>query len=371
MKLQIRQGTFETNSSSTHSLVVYKDKLVKVQRRMDFTLKEYGWDWGKEEFHNYMYVTIFQKFMYDEPEREHGKKVMEMLKSYLDDRESTYTMPHYNVYLLREEKITYEEREEYYSDFGVDHDSYNFNFMEWLLKEENWGILDVFMSSSYIITGNDNCYEDECITPFLPKANNGDYERYDMCGIKEVPHDMLNTEKGEQVETHAVHILKNKDIVIPTKIDFNVYDFSLVSKHKRTTLDLFYTLLMCEWHETGGRKNIREKFEQLQSFLDERNIEYTMCDYDDLRYNNFNLYENEWGFGYWTHERDFTGRCLDNVNLLEKVLFASEYVPYCEEQEYYFTVEEDYYYLDCFAPWHSGAYEKLIELIENVLSKEN
>lgn len=45
MKVQIRKGVFETNSSSVHSIVIYKNATnLTIPSTLSFTLGEYGWE---------------------------------------------------------------------------------------------------------------------------------------------------------------------------------------------------------------------------------------------------------------------------------------------------------------------------------------
>ena len=54
---QIRKGTFETNSSSTHSLAIPKDS-VKYPKSISFHLGEFGWGWEEEDPADYLYTAI-------------------------------------------------------------------------------------------------------------------------------------------------------------------------------------------------------------------------------------------------------------------------------------------------------------------------
>ncbi len=42
--IQIRKGTFETNSSSTHSICISKEPVTKYPKSIHFYLGRYGWE---------------------------------------------------------------------------------------------------------------------------------------------------------------------------------------------------------------------------------------------------------------------------------------------------------------------------------------
>lgn len=153
MKLQIRQGTFETNSSSTHSLVVYKDEMINLPIHIDFELGLYEWDWAVEDFANYFYTAIYVS-------GESATQHLDMLVDYLNSRKIGFTMQ-------TRRDIELEGLSKF--DYGLNHNSViTSNNLESLLKKENWSVLDYLFSNSFIVTGNDNCDENEFLEEFLP-----------------------------------------------------------------------------------------------------------------------------------------------------------------------------------------------------------
>ena len=57
--MKIRKGTFETNSSSTHSIAISKNKVsIPVGCSINFHIGEYGWEESKYNFPDYMYTSL-------------------------------------------------------------------------------------------------------------------------------------------------------------------------------------------------------------------------------------------------------------------------------------------------------------------------
>ena len=150
--IQIRQGVFETNSSSTHSIVV-TDSKTEPGLYVDFRMGEFGWEWSKLE-------TISEKASYlytlacDNLGRDVYQDLYKILTKYGVRCECSlpakFVKSKYSNYV--------------YLDNGyVDHstDGQARDFVDRMLKHEHALIKFLFSEESFVVTGNDNCDEDE------------------------------------------------------------------------------------------------------------------------------------------------------------------------------------------------------------------
>lgn len=141
---QVRQGVFETNSSSTHSLCITKNNLLdSLESRVDFRLKDYGWEESiykdTRNKANYLYTALCNN----------GEHELILI---ISDT-------------LKKHKIecTFEDPDD--SKYGgckayIDHNDCLSGELTELCKDENMLLRFLFSSESFIITGNDNSDSD-------------------------------------------------------------------------------------------------------------------------------------------------------------------------------------------------------------------
>ena len=148
MKQIIRKNTFETNSSSIHSLVIYKHTDRSLSE-LDFkigTYGQYGWDFEKYydtySIIEYLYIAALDATRDD---------IIEKLKEWLPN--CTFTEP----------KVCSDEYEKWYHIDGyVDH-AYELPFDQIFESKET--LADLIFEGE-LITGNDNSdYDDEYFYP--------------------------------------------------------------------------------------------------------------------------------------------------------------------------------------------------------------
>lgn len=144
--ISVRYNTFETNSSSTHSLAVPKE-MGYIPSNISFHFGDFGW--GQEsgiDPADYLYTAIVTG------DSEIRNKYVPMLK---DIMKKYNIRAKYANYELSEYK--YGDRTEYYvdSNYGyVDH-SYSLKpFLEWLFEDDERVVR--FISEGLVFTGNDN-----------------------------------------------------------------------------------------------------------------------------------------------------------------------------------------------------------------------
>lgn len=158
MKRQIRNGVFETNSSSTHSICIAKNPatLLPIPECLDFEFNSYGWEEDKltsvREKVRYLYTCIG----YLESEQKIKEVLQFIVKTlqkhgvkhiYFDSFEF-YVCCDYNGNI---ETFIYPGR-----DGSIDHGDETTEFVEDVCSDENKLINFLFSDQSFILTGNDN-----------------------------------------------------------------------------------------------------------------------------------------------------------------------------------------------------------------------
>lgn len=147
--IQIRKGTFETNSSSTHSLVMPQDKEVLFQvSRIDFGIGKFGLKKQKlntlDEKASYLYTAIldcFGKNKYNE----HLDNLKQLLKT--NNTEFTFQEPSWND-------------KDFLENGYIDHSENLGDFIKFLLS--NFVNLYCYLlnDKSFIITCNDEMFDE-------------------------------------------------------------------------------------------------------------------------------------------------------------------------------------------------------------------
>ena len=180
---QIRQGVFETNSSSVHAICIatnpnsYRVKATPIS----LSFEKFGWEWDlhrdAQTKANYAVTALFQSYRHD---KEHVVEKVKEFQSWLEE-EKVYRNDWNNYKMLTNAifgeslycAINYPEDGEYWhlpdNVSGIDHGYETKEFVDYVFasKERMWNFL--FSDDSFIQTGNDN---DE------------DYEGIDLDDIK-------------------------------------------------------------------------------------------------------------------------------------------------------------------------------------------
>lgn len=149
MKKQIRQGVFETNSSSTHSICIAKDAELTIPESLHFEFGEFGWECDTlksiADKASYLYTGLIAN-----ERKEDADKIIQLLKD--NGIEVTAEEPIYKKY-------TYEGNDggEYVENGGhVDHSDEMTEFLDAVCEDANKLMRYLFSDLSFIITGNDN-----------------------------------------------------------------------------------------------------------------------------------------------------------------------------------------------------------------------
>lgn len=144
--ISIRYNTFETNSSSTHSLAVPK-RIGHIPSDIRFGFGEFGWRREDDiDPADYLYTAIVTG------DSEIRDKYLPMLK---DIMRRHNIRAKYANYELSEYDVG--DRTEYYVDSSYGYIDHNYNlipFIEWLFEDEERVLR--FISGGLVFTGNDN-----------------------------------------------------------------------------------------------------------------------------------------------------------------------------------------------------------------------
>ena len=143
--IQIRNGVFETNSSSTHSIVL-ADKNVEPGLFVDFAMGEFGWGFDKlattDEKASYLYTAaccLYNRDVYQD--------LYEVLVKY--GVECTCSVP------------CVKSKDGWIDNGWVNHVDGTEEFVERVMNHEHALIRYLFSDQSFVVTGNDNCDEDQ------------------------------------------------------------------------------------------------------------------------------------------------------------------------------------------------------------------
>lgn len=144
--IQIRKGTFETNSSSTHSICISKAPVTAYPKRIIFTPGQFGWETDQvTDTASYLFTAILEICYGDE----------DMKKSYMDN--ITRILESHGVEAVFVEPKSRNSWDNYY----IDHSDELNGFVKMLLKNDGDMLLRfLFSYDSCVYTGNDNSDDD-------------------------------------------------------------------------------------------------------------------------------------------------------------------------------------------------------------------
>lgn len=141
--IQIRRNTFETNSSSTHSICIATENNYEVPAKLDFEIGEFGWEerfiYDTWELASYLYTGILDCLSEKEAE-EFKNYIYEVLGK--NGCECSFEVPKYDKWGFR--------------NGYIDHAYELEDFLNAVRKSEKALLRFLFSDDSFIITGNDN-----------------------------------------------------------------------------------------------------------------------------------------------------------------------------------------------------------------------
>ena len=151
--IQVRNGVFETNSSSTHSIAVQKAMPSRYPDTVYFEIGEYGWEFETVDPADYLYTAILCLYNKDTVQEKcaHIENVLSAIgvKCHFQKQKwKTYTYSDGTT-------STYEVHAD------IDHGYETSHFVETLMSDDDMLIRFLCGSDSFVATGNDNGGYDE------------------------------------------------------------------------------------------------------------------------------------------------------------------------------------------------------------------
>lgn len=142
--IQVRQGVFETNSSSTHAICIARERS-KPLDRVEFKIGDFGWSHhvyhDTETKASYLYTAACDFYGTDMADR-----ISEILSPYGIEC----------VFTKRPMYVSYNSTHCYLANGGIDHAEECGEFLDKTLNDPAILIDFLFGDKSYIETGNDN-----------------------------------------------------------------------------------------------------------------------------------------------------------------------------------------------------------------------
>lgn len=143
--IQIRPGVFETNSSSTHSIVIPKAPVSYYPKEIRFCFGEYGWEKEAYDLPDYIYTAIYNNY---------DKHTAEKYRRHIED----LLHRHGIVCAFEEPKYDIYDGTAYFDSGYIDHGDELNPFLTQLLADDDL-MLRALCGDSTVYTGNDNSSE--------------------------------------------------------------------------------------------------------------------------------------------------------------------------------------------------------------------
>lgn len=140
--IQVRNGVFETNSSSTHSICISRE-YVEPGDYISFHIGEFGRNNDKVDAADYLYTAIL--------EYEDWEEKLDKLKSVLDDNHVSYD--------FEEPKWEHSDWGDYLTNGCIDHAHETSEFVNAVLNNDDM-LMRLLFGDSFVYTGCDN-WDDE------------------------------------------------------------------------------------------------------------------------------------------------------------------------------------------------------------------
>lgn len=172
MNIKIRCGTFETNSSSVHSLVICKNELADLPDYIYFGLGEFGWEqreyYDEEAKAEYINTALWSRFCSYEEDYE---------KYYNYQKAITNILENYGITAHWKDVKGISKDKSYY--YYVDHAYDVIPIIDTFLQKPDLLIKWLFSSKSILITDNDNSDMELTEAAREKYDENPDYEIYE------------------------------------------------------------------------------------------------------------------------------------------------------------------------------------------------
>jgi hypothetical protein len=163
MKIKIRKGVFETNSSSTHSICISKCPInIDTENVINFEIGEYGWENDCVNIKNYLYTAIMSfndRF-----------SLLEKFITILNNNHIEYHFQSVEIECAIYDGHIYSSLKDGY----IDHCDDTREFVDAVLSDEDM-CMRLLFGDSFVYTGNDNDDLDYATTNLNYNLSNYDY----------------------------------------------------------------------------------------------------------------------------------------------------------------------------------------------------
>ncbi len=171
MKKQVRQGVFETNSSSVHSISIINNNYTPNNLPKEFTIKtdrEFGWEVTTYDNPQDKAAYLYQAILYYDPEENNLKlsndeilKIKQnLLNIFIDNLESfgiKVICEHRFAKIIEDyDYVAFVNEKNEQSKGYLDHGSEAMHLVDFVLSSKENTLKFIFDNRCYIDTGNDN-----------------------------------------------------------------------------------------------------------------------------------------------------------------------------------------------------------------------
>lgn len=154
--INIRNNTFETNSSSVHSICISKEKPKNVPKNIVMSFGWYGWGNDEVDAKDYLWTAILLLKSYEYKNNRCSYKKLPDIEEYIRSALSEYGVEHVEfVYPRVFRKDSHGNIEEWDYEPDIDHYTETGEFVRACLKDKDL-LARTILSDSVVYTGNDN-----------------------------------------------------------------------------------------------------------------------------------------------------------------------------------------------------------------------
>ena len=159
----VRYNTFETNSSSTHSMLIPLERPEKLPKCVSFRIDEFGWEVRMVNPRDYLYTALYSALS-----REEADLRVEQIKHVLDEAGIAYEF---------EEPLFDEDGD---LEYGyIDHTEDLWDFFDGVFESDS-SLLN-FIVAGKVGTGNDNDDEATPVDDLYNSMSKEEQAKYRLC----------------------------------------------------------------------------------------------------------------------------------------------------------------------------------------------
>lgn len=154
--INIRRDTFETNSSSVHSICISKEKPKNVPKHIVMNFDWYGWENNEVDAKNYLWTAILLLKSYEYKNRYVRYKRIPEIEKYIRSTLSRYGVEEVEFMYPKVRTMNSDGvAESYDSEPEIDHYDETAEFVDACLSDRDL-LARAILSDSVVYTGNDN-----------------------------------------------------------------------------------------------------------------------------------------------------------------------------------------------------------------------